>query len=152
MGLPVDEIKTIKIGAFLHDIGKIEIGADVLTKRGRLTEEEFKLIKKHPFWGAGIIRAVDSLKNTLPLIMYHHEKFDGSGYPKGLRGVHIPLHARILSVADSFDAMTSNRPYGKRKTVTKAVEELKRCAGTQFDPDIVKAFLEVLHKQNEKAG
>jgi len=139
MGLPVDEIKTIKIGAFLHDIGKIEIGADVLTKRGRLTEEEFKLIKKHPFWGAGIIRAVDSLKNTLPLIMYHHEKFDGSGYPKGLRGVHIPLHARILS-------------YGKRKTVTKAVEELKRCAGTQFDPDIVKAFLEVLHKQNEKAG
>jgi diguanylate cyclase (GGDEF)-like protein len=152
IGLPVDEIKTIKIGAFLHDIGKIEIGAEVLTKRGSLTEEEFELIKKHPFWGVGIIKAVESLNHTLPLIMYHHEKFDGTGYPKGLKGIQIPLHARILAVADSFDAMTTNRPYGKRKTTGEAIEELKRCQGTQFDPDIVEAFLDVLQEQNEKVG
>lgn len=150
--LPVDEIQTIKIGAFLHDIGKIEIGAEVLNKRGPLTDEEFELIKKHPLWGAGIIKAVDSLYHTLPLIMYHHEKFDGSGYPKGLRGIQIPLHARILAVADSFDAMTSNRPYGKRKTMVEAVEELKRYSGTQFDPGIVDAFLDVLQEQNQKVG
>ena len=152
MGLPADEIKTIKIGAFLHDVGKIEIGGEVLTKRGKLTPEEFELIKKHPFWGAGIIKAVDSLNPTLSLIMYHHEWFDGSGYPKGLKGLNIPLHARILAVADSFDAMTTNRPYGSRKTTIEAIEELKRCKGTQFDPDIVDTFLGALEEQEEKVG
>lgn len=152
MGLPADEIRTIKIGAFLHDVGKIEIGGEVLTKRGQLTEEEFELIKKHPFWGVGIIKAVDSLNPTLPLIMHHHEWFDGSGYPKGLKGLNIPLHARILAVADSFDAMTTNRPYGTRKTTREAVEELIRCKGTQFDPDVVDAFLSALQEQEKKVG
>jgi HD-GYP domain-containing protein (c-di-GMP phosphodiesterase class II) len=152
IGLPIDEIKTIKIGAFLHDIGKIEIGSEVLNKRGRLTEAEFAVIQNHPVWGAGIIKAVDCLNHTIPLILYHHEKFDGSGYPAGIRGAHIPLPARILAVADSFDAMTSNRPYGERKTITEAVEELKKGAGMQFDPAIVDTFLQVLADQNEKAG
>lgn len=152
MDLPEDEIQTIKMGAFLHDIGKIEISRGVLMKRGPLNEEEFELIKKHPLWGAGIIKAVESLNQTLPLIKFHHERFDGNGYPKGLKGTQIPLHARILAVADSYDAMTSNRPYRKRKTVGEAVEELKKCAGTQFDPEVVEAFLCVLQEHEEKVG
>lgn len=152
LGLPDDEIQTIKIGAFLHDIGKIEISEEILVKRGPLTEDEFALIKKHPFWGAGIIKAVESLNHTLPLVKYHHEWFDGNGYPKGLKGLEIPLHARILAVADSFDAMTSNRPYRKRKSPGEAIVELKRCAGTQFDPEIVSVFIDVWQEQNEKVG
>ncbi|MHB9093904.1 MAG: diguanylate cyclase, partial [Eubacteriales bacterium] len=152
LGLPEDEVKTIKMGAFLHDIGKIEVSRGVLMKRGSLADEEFEMVKKHPFWGAGIIKAVDSLSQTLPLIKYHHEHFDGNGYPRGLKGVQIPLHARILAVADSFDAMTSNRPYRKRKSFNEAIEELERCAGTQFDPEIVKVFMCVLQEQKVKVG
>lgn len=152
LGLPDDEIQTIKIGAFLHDIGKIEISEEILVKRDQLTNEEYALVKKHPFWGAGIIKAVKSLNHTLPLVSYHHEWFDGNGYPKGLKGLEIPLHARILAVADSFDAMTSNRPYRKRKFAGEAIAELKKCAGTQFDPEIVKAFINVWQEQNEEVG
>lgn len=152
MGLSESEIKTIKIGAFLHDVGKIEISRSILMKKGPLTCEEFEIINKHPFWGAGIVKAVESLHPTLPLIKYHHERYDGSGYPTGSAGAEIPLHARILAVADSYDAMTSNRPYRKRKTHTEAVEELKKCAGSQFDPEVLRAFLCSLREQDEKVG
>jgi len=152
MGLPEDEIKIIKIGSFLHDVGKIEISRSILMKKGPMTKEDYEVMRKHPLWGAGIIKAVESLRPTLPLIKYHHEHFDGSGYPIGLKGKQIPLHARILAVADCFDAMTSNRPYSKRKSPAEAIEELKKCSGTQFDPEIVEAFLCVLREQKEKVG
>ncbi len=152
LGLPEDEIKTIKIGAFLHDVGKIEISRTILMKKGPMTHEDYEIMKKHPMWGAGIIKAVESLNLALPLIKYHHEHFDGSGYPLGLKGKQIPLHARILAVADCFDAMVTNRPYRKRKSTAEAIEELKRCSGTQFDPEIVEAFLCVLREQKEKVG
>jgi putative nucleotidyltransferase with HDIG domain len=149
MRLPEDDIKTIKIGAFLHDIGKIEVSRAILMKRGGLTDEEFELVKKHPHWGAEMVKTVDALQPVIPLLKYHHERYDGKGYPKGLKGERIPLHARIMAVADSFDAMTSNRPYGNRKNVKEAVEEMKRCSGTQFDPEIVDVFSQILEEKTE---
>lgn len=150
MGLPPEDIKTIKIGAFLHDIGKIEVSRAILMKKGRLSDEEFDLVKKHPHWGAEMIKTVEALQPVIPLLKHHHERYDGKGYPTGLEGEKIPLQARIMAVADSFDAMTSNRPYGIRKNVKEAVAELTRCSGTQFDPDIVKIFVEML-EEKEKA-
>jgi diguanylate cyclase (GGDEF)-like protein len=150
LGMSNDEIKTIKMGSFLHDIGKIEISRGILMKKGSLSDDEYDIIKKHPFWGAGIIKAIESLNPTLPIIKYHHERFDGNGYPKGLKGMQIPLHARILAVADSFDAMTSNRPYRNRMSMDEAIIEMERCAGYQFDPEIVKVFLTVMEEQKEE--
>ena len=152
MGLPGEEIKTIRMGAFLHDVGKIEINRSILMKRGPLSEKEFETIRQHPFWGAGIIKAVDSLQPLIPLIKFHHERYDGTGYPLGLKGSQIPLHARILAVADSFDAMTSNRPYSKRKTLDEALAELRKCAGSQFDPEVVELFLSILEEKKVKVG
>jgi|GEM_PF-1329089 len=152
LGLNEEDIRTIRMGAFLHDVGKIEISRSILMKKGPLTEEEFSIIKKHPFWGAGIIKAVESLSPTLPLIKFHHEHFNGKGYPLGLKGRQIPLHARIMAVADSFDAMTSNRPYSKRKNMEEAVKEIRRCSGTQFDPEIVDAFIRVLEEESVNVG
>lgn len=149
MRLPEEDIKTIKIGAFLHDIGKIEVSRAILMKRGSLTDEEFELVKKHPHWGAEMVKTVDALQPVIPLLKYHHERYDGKGYPKGLNGARIPLHARIMAVADSFDAMTSNRPYGNRKNVKEALEEMKRCSGTQFDPEIVDIFSQILEEKTE---
>ncbi len=152
MGLPPEEVKTIRMGAFLHDVGKIEISRGILMKKGPLTEEEFETVRQHPIWGAGIIKAVESLHPTLPLIKYHHERFDGTGYPLGLKGKQIPLHARIMAVADSFDAMTSNRPYTKSKNLNEALDELRRCAGTQFDHEVVEVFLGILQEEKIKVG
>lgn len=149
MGLSSEEIKTIKIGAFLHDIGKIEISRAILMKKGRLSEDEFKLVKQHPHWGAEMVKTIEALQPVIPLLKYHHERYDGKGYPTGLRELQIPLHARIMAVADSFDAMTSNRPYGIRKNFQEAIIEMKNCAGTQFDPEIVKSFIELLENQLE---
>lgn len=149
MRLPEEDIKTIKIGAFLHDIGKIEVSRAILMKRGGLTDEEFELVKKHPHWGAEMVKTVEALQPVIPLLKFHHERYDGKGYPTGLRGEKIPLHARIMAVADSFDAMTSNRPYGNRKNVKEAVEEMKRCSGTQFDPEIVEVFAKILEEKTE---
>lgn len=150
MGLSPDDIKTIKIGAFLHDIGKIEVSRAILMKKGRLSDEEFEVVKKHPHWGAEMVKTVEALEPVLPLLKHHHERYDGKGYPAGLKGDRIPLHARIMAVADSFDAMTSNRPYGTRKNFKEAIIELRDCAGTQFDPKIVKAFVEALESQTEQ--
>lgn len=152
MGLPAEDIKTIKIGAFLHDIGKIEVSRAILMKRGRLTDEEFDLIKKHPHWGAEMIKTVDALQPVIPLLRHHHERYDGKGYPTGLKGIKIPLHARIMAVADSFDAMTSNRPYGTRKNVKEAIDELKNFAGTQFDPEIVNVFVGLMENNAEQVS
>ncbi|QEK11245.1 diguanylate cyclase [Crassaminicella thermophila] len=150
LGLREEDKKILRYGAYLHDIGKIEIGKDILNKKMPLTDEEWKLLKKHPENGAEIIRAVDSLKDVIPLIFYHHERYDGNGYPKGLKGEEIPYLARILTVADSFDAMTSNRPYQSRKSFEDAIEELRRCSKSQFDPKIVDVFIEIIEKNIDK--
>lgn len=131
-------------GAYMHDIGKINISKEILMKKMKLTNEEWEELKQHPANGVEIIKSVKSLQEVIPLIISHHEKYDGNGYPNNLKGEEIPYLARILTVVDSFDAMTSNRPYNTRKTYEEAIEEISRCSGTQFDPYIAKAFIEVV--------
>ncbi|NFL85787.1 diguanylate cyclase [Clostridium botulinum] len=136
--------KILIYGAYMHDIGKINISKEILIKKMKITSEEWKILKQHPANGVEIIKSVESLKLLIPLIINHHERYDGKGYPNKLKGKEIPYLARILTVVDSFDAMTSNRPYNDRKTYEEGIEELERCSGTQFDPEIVKAFIEVI--------
>lgn len=140
--LPKDEFEKLKLAALFHDIGKIGIPDNVLLKEGKLTEEEFNIIKSHPETGNNILISVSMLSEILPAVRHHHEKYDGRGYPDGLKGEEIPLHARILAIADAFDAMTSDRSYQKKRTYEEALKELERCAGTQFDPVMTKAFVE----------
>jgi len=137
-------------GAYMHDIGKINIPKELLMKKMPLTNEEWEMLKQHPENGVEIIKTIDKLSDAIPIILHHHEKYDGKGYPYGLKGEEIPYSARILCLVDSFDAMTSNRPYNKRKTYEEAIEELKRCSGTQFDPEIVNVFIEVVRENREK--
>ena len=148
MRLETEDIKTLHIGALLHDIGKIGISEAIINKNSRLTDNEFETIKTHPSRGASIIEPAKFLKEKVPLIKYHHERFDGKGYPEGLKGHDIPMLARIICVADSYDAMTSKRAYRDVMPREEARNELIRCSGTQFDPKVVSAFLEVL--ENEK--
>lgn len=152
MGLDEKEIKNIRLSALLHDIGKIGTYDYLLDKPAGLTEEEFELVKRHPAQGVKILKDIRQLKDILPLIRHHHERIDGRGYPDGLKGDEIPFGARILHVADSFDSMTMNRPYRPSPGIEYACLELKRCKGTQFDPQVVSAFLRVLektHKENK---
>lgn len=139
-----EDKRTLMYGAYMHDIGKINIDKNVLMKTGKLTDEEWAALKRHPVDGANVIQNIDSLKSVMPLILQHHERYDGRGYPYGLKGEEIGPLARILSVADSFDAMTSNRPYQPRKTYEEAYAELRRCAGTQFDPEIAISFIHII--------
>lgn len=131
-------------GAYMHDIGKINIGKEILMKKMQLTNGEWEELKQHPVNGVEIIKSVKSLQEIIPLIISHHERYDGKGYPNNLKGERIPYLARILTVVDSFDAMTSNRPYNNRKTYEEGIEEVRRCSGTQFDPKIAKTFIEVI--------
>lgn len=134
------EIEQIGNAALLHDIGKISVADTILSKPSRLTSEELGEIRAHPVRGVEILEWVDTFHDLLDYVRYHHERFDGNGYPEGLRADQIPLGARILCVADSFDAMTSGRPYQRARTTQQALEELKSCAGGQFDPEVVAAF------------
>lgn len=143
MGLPRTEVDTIRHASLLHDVGKIGISEQILLKPGRLTNEEFETIKSHPHIGAGILNSIEFLKNVCEIIKHHHERYDGKGYPEKLTGDEIPLGSRIICVADSFDAITSCRPYRKPLTFDEASEEIKKCSGTQFDPKVVNAFLEL---------
>lgn len=147
LGLSEENKKDLIYGAYIHDIGKINVSEEILNKKMPLTNEEWEVLKKHPFNGVEIIKPVEALNTIAPLIMHHHERYDGKGYPDNLKGENIPYLARVLTVVDSFDAMTSNRPYNKRKTYYEAIEELKRCSGTQFDPDIAEAFIEVIREK-----
>ena len=133
--------ETLQISALLHDIGKIGIPDHILNKGSRLTPEEFEEAKKHSIIGATILNPIKELGDVAREVRHHQECFDGSGYPDGLKGDEIPFIARIIAVADAFDAMTTNRPYRKKRAVEEAIAELKRCSGTQFDPIIVSAFL-----------
>lgn len=150
LGLDDNDKKMLRYGAYLHDIGKIQISKDILIKRTKLTDEEWNILKSHPANGVEIIKPVSSLKDVCSIILHHHERYDGTGYPKGLKGLEIPYLDRILSIADSFDAMTSNRPYSQRKSYEDAIQELKDCSGSQFDPEIVDEFIKMLYKNKNK--
>ena len=141
MGLDSDELRTIARGAFLHDIGKIATPDRILLKPGRLNEEEMAVMKEHCRRGYDMIHKIPFLRDAAEIVYAHQERFDGNGYPRGLRGEEIPLGARIFAIADSLDAMTSDRPYRKGTSFAAATEEIVRCAGGQFDPQIVNVFL-----------
>lgn len=134
------EIQELSVGALLHDIGKIEISREVLNKPGKLTPEEWEAVKQHPVWGADMIRPISSLGGAVDIVLHHHENYDGSGYPNALKGEEIPLGARILRVVDSFDAMTTNRPYKDALSMKQALEELNKYKGIHYDPEVVEVF------------
>ena len=144
MDLSLDEITVLEYAGLLHDIGKIEIPKSLLNKNESLTEDEQLIIRQHPIYSENILEPLEDIDNLIDYVRHHHEKFDGSGYPDGLVGEEISLGARILCVADSFDAMVSERPYCKRKTTEEALTELKKHAGTQFDPKIVDIFCSIM--------
>ena len=142
------ERKWLKIASVLHDIGKIGIEDQILRKPNRLSSEEFNIIKRHSDMGAEIIEHIRQLREIVPGVKYHHEMMNGKGYPDGLKGESIPLLAKIVAVADTYDAMTTNRPYRKALEKEAAIEELKKCSGTQFDSQVVEAFIEA-HQKGE---
>lgn len=141
MGLPRGCWKDLVLGAFLHDVGKIGIPSEILSKPGRLTPAETAMMRTHVAIGYNIVRRIDHLQKTAEIVFSHHERFDGNGYPRGLKGEQIPLEARIFSVADTLDAMTSDRPYRRALPMERVYEEIRACSGNQFDPEVVAAFL-----------
>jgi HD-GYP domain-containing protein (c-di-GMP phosphodiesterase class II) len=149
MGLSEDEQQTIATAALIHDVGKIGVPDAVLRKPGRLTPQEFQTIKRHPQIGAAIISAVPGLEDTRDVVLYHHERWDGQGYPSGLAGEATPLLARVMAVADAFSAMTMDRPYRRGASPEEAASILKAGAGTQWDPACVAAFLRAQMKQDQ---
>jgi putative nucleotidyltransferase with HDIG domain len=143
LGMPEAELPDLGRGALLHDIGKIGVPDAILLKPGKLTAAEWEEMKRHPQIGFNILKSVDFLKIPAEMVLCHQERFDGGGYPRGLAGDAIPLSARIFAIADTFDAMTSDRPYRQRTTSEAAREEILRCSGTQFDPRCADAFLSI---------
>jgi response regulator RpfG family c-di-GMP phosphodiesterase len=146
MGVTGADLRALHCGAALHDIGKIGIPDAILRKPGRLTEEEWSLMRQHPELGEKIIAGIEFLRSAVPVVLHHHERWDGGGYPFGLRGVAIPMGARIFSVSDSFDAMISNRPYRRGMSFDQARREIYRSRDTQFDPTVVDAFEQVFDR------
>jgi len=144
LNLPQDTVHTIRAAGLLHDIGKIGVPDSILTKPGALEQKEWEPIRTHPELGVEILKHVVDLSKCLPAIMHHHENWDGTGYPQRLKGEAIPLEARILSVADAYDAITSPRPYRTQLALKDALDELRRCSGTQFDPDLVPVFCNLM--------
>jgi HD-GYP domain-containing protein (c-di-GMP phosphodiesterase class II) len=144
MGLSRDEAAAVRLGAILHDVGKIGIPDRILRQSMALTEDEMAWMRRHPQIGADIIGPVEGLHHVAPLIRHHHEKFDGTGYPKGLKGEDIPLGSRIISVADAFEAMVADRIYRPSLGLNKALEEIKTGRGSHFDPRVVDAFLDLI--------
>ena len=136
--------KELLLGAYLHDIEKLEISKELLTKREKLSESEFNILRQHPTLGSDLVSSIKEFADVIPLIKYHHEKYDGTGYPSKLKGDDIPYLARILTIIDSFDAMTSKRPYNIRKDYKQAIGELEKCSGSHFDPELVYKFIEML--------
>jgi putative nucleotidyltransferase with HDIG domain len=145
------DMEMLKIGSLLHDIGKLGTYDVILEKTEPLTAKEWELIKMHPAKGADILNPVGQLQKVIPIVKYHHERFDGTGYPEGLKDREIPLAARILCVADSFDSLIADRPYKRAMEREQAFVHVKQNAGTQFDPDVVKAFLKVFDTSNSQA-
>ena len=151
MCLPDDKAETIVFAASLHDIGKIGVPDHVLLKPGPLNDEEFGWIKKHPEWGWMAVRNVNGFQEAALLVLHHHERLDGRGYPSRLRGNEIPLGSRLIAVADSYDALTTDRPYRRGRSHEEAMAELQRCIGTQFDEEVVNAFAEAMSVRERSA-
>ncbi|MFA6321344.1 MAG: diguanylate cyclase [Candidatus Omnitrophota bacterium] len=149
--LAAEDIENIREASVLHDLGKIGISDKILLKKSKLTKKEFDVIKHHPQIAADIIRPIQFMHDIIPLILYHHERWDGKGYPAGLKGEEIPVGARIISIADVYQALTSNRPYRKAFPKKEAISIIRKGAGTQFDPNIVDIFIHMITKEKEKA-
>jgi putative nucleotidyltransferase with HDIG domain len=143
MGFSEKELGDLELAALLHDVGKIAVPELILNKPGKLTDEEFKLIKEHPARGESILSPVIELKEIGRVVRSHHERYDGTGYPDRLKGQEIPIGARIMTIADTYDSITSERPYRKAASHRYAVKEIISCSGTQFDPEVVGHFLEI---------
>ncbi len=146
--LSEEEKRRLILGALIHDIGKLEIPRDIINKKGKLQVHEWEMMKKHVTYGKEILSSTKKYDDLLPLVELHHERYDGNGYPHGLKGDHIPKLARILCIIDSFDAMTTERPYQVTKTFEEAIVELRRCAGQQFDPTFVEPFIEMIQTEH----
>ena len=142
LGWDERRVAVLRLGGALHDVGKIAVDVAVLRKPGPLDADELAQIRRHPEAGAQLLHGIAEFKAALPCVLYHHERWDGSGYPSGRAGTRIPVEARLLSVADAFDAMTSPRPYREALTAEHALGELERCAGTQFDPNLAVGFVD----------
>jgi HD-GYP domain-containing protein (c-di-GMP phosphodiesterase class II) len=140
LGLAEEEMTRLQLGAVLHDVGKIGVRDSVLLKESSLTDEEFEQIKRHPVYGEEMIGRIHRLRTAIPGVRQHHEKFNGQGYPDRLKGEEIDITARIIAVADAYDAMTTDRPYRRGLTIDEAFSELKKFSGSQFDPEVVDAF------------
>ena len=143
-GWSEERLAGLRLGAALHDVGKVNVRPEVLTKEGRLDALEIAEIRAHPVEGTWLLAGVPSLAPALPYVLFHHERWDGLGYPTRRAGETIPLEGRILAVVDAFDAMTSPRPYRPSRSPSEAANEVRRCAATQFDPNVAHAFLEAL--------
>lgn len=144
------QIEGLKYASLLHDTGKVDIPMKILTKTTKLTPQEYRIVKRHPIRGMQILRPLQALKPAIPVIAHHHERYDGTGYPSRLKKDQIPEGARIMAVADAFEAMVYGRPYRERKDINSAIKEIKKKSGTQFDPKVVEAFLKVAKKLNTK--
>jgi putative nucleotidyltransferase with HDIG domain len=151
LSLPRQEVENIRLGSILHDVGKIGIPDAILNKPSKLTDEEYETIKQHAQIGARIVQSVGALQGVVPIVRHHQERYDGRGYPDGLGGDAIPMGARIIAVVDAYGAMTEDRVYRKALGHEKALGELRRNAGTQFDPLVVETFIRILEEQPELA-
>jgi HD-GYP domain-containing protein (c-di-GMP phosphodiesterase class II) len=152
LGWRDERLLALRVGARLHDIGKLAVPPDVLRKPGRLTPSELAQVREHPRAGARMISALGCFRAALPYVLYHHERWDGGGYPTGKAGDEIPLEARVLAVVDAYDAMTSLRPYRRALDVPEALTEIDRCAGSQFDPEIASLFLDLWRTEQRAAA
>jgi putative nucleotidyltransferase with HDIG domain len=150
LGLSETDLKTLRIGGLFHDIGKIGVPDNILLKESKLTDDEYSQIKNHPSIGAHILSNATIFSDIIPIVKHHHEKYDGNGYPSKLSGNDIPYLARITAIADCFDAMTSNRTYRKALSIDVVKSEILRCCGTQFDPELAIAFLDILDNNYNK--
>lgn len=150
MHLSEKQIESLKYASLLHDAGKIDIPIKILTKTGKLTPHEYKIIRRHPTRGVEILRSLQVLKPAIPIILHHHEKYNGTGYPSRLKKRQIPIGARIMAVADAFEAMVYGRPYRERMDIASAIKEIKKKVDTQFDPKVVEAFLKALKTKRIK--
>ncbi|MDI6703685.1 MAG: HD-GYP domain-containing protein [bacterium] len=144
---PIESLKMLEYAAILHDIGKIGTSELILHKQGKLTDDEFSLIKNHPLIGAQIIEPIRPLRDAAIIVRHHHERWDGRGYPIGLKGEEIPRESRIVAISDAFDAMTSNRPYRKKMSEEEAIREIMKNKGIQFDPYLADLFVKIYRRQ-----
>ena len=147
---PPDHIRILELGARLHDIGKVRVPDHILNKPGSLNDEEWAVMKKHPSIGARILRGISHLRPAMPYILYHHERWDGTGYPEGLKGREIPIEARLLAIVDVYDAITTKRPYHPGKNTQEVIELIRSESGKHFDPDLVPIFIKLIEKMSKE--